>query len=88
MDQISEDIKAVNASGKFDFSMSESWGFGVSTSAEPLTPEEAINRADEEMYTVKAMVHARREDAEAMTTQNGKSRPSNPARPGPGTING
>lgn len=88
MDQISEDINAVNASGKFDFSMSESWGFGVSTSAEPLTPEEAINRADEEMYTVKAMVHARREDAEAMTAQNGKSRPSNPARPGLGTING
>ncbi len=87
MDRISDDIDAVNASGKFDFSMSESWGFGVSTSAEPLTPEEAINRADEAMYTAKAKVHARREDVEAMSAQGGKAHAAGPVLHGLETKN-
>jgi len=62
MDNISRDIDTLNASGRFDFNMSESWGYGVSTSDHPLTPEQAINMADEAMYTEKVRIHAQRTD--------------------------
>jgi diguanylate cyclase (GGDEF)-like protein len=61
METIQKEIDEVNASGRYDFTLSEAWGFGQSTKDAPLTPEEAISRADEQMYADKQKAHAARE---------------------------
>lgn len=60
MSAIQKQIDEFNAAGRHDFTLSESWGYGVSTKDAPIDPEEAIRRADEMMYAVKQKVHAAR----------------------------
>ena len=60
MQQVSEDIREVNKSGKFAFTMSESWGISVSTLEHPLSPELALHEADKNMYEAKKAAHAGR----------------------------
>ncbi len=60
MDDLQQEMNQLNASGRFDFRMSLSWGYGESTEEAPLTPEQAINRADEAMYVAKKVAHAAR----------------------------
>ena len=62
MQAVGEEIQQVNRTKKFDFTMSESWGFAESTKDHPLTPEEAVNIADEKMYEQKKRMHAERVD--------------------------
>lgn len=62
MDRISAEIDEINRQKKFDFRMSLAWGYGESTDKHPLTPEEAINTADEAMYVKKKSDHAEREN--------------------------
>lgn len=64
MEDIQKEIDALNASARFEFTLSEAWGFCESTKNEPLPPEEAIKRADDEMYTAKQKAHAAREQCE------------------------
>jgi diguanylate cyclase (GGDEF)-like protein len=61
MDNIQHEIDSLNASGKLDFVLSESWGFGESTKDNPIDTDEAIRRADDQMYTAKQKAHAARE---------------------------
>lgn len=60
MNDIQQEIDAMNTSREHDFALSESWGFGESTSEVPLTPDEAIRRADHQMYMAKRKAHAAR----------------------------
>ena len=60
MDDISKEIKVLNESGKHDFTLSEAWGFGESTKEAPISPEEAVHRADDQMYIAKQKAHAQR----------------------------
>ncbi|MGN1022862.1 MAG: GGDEF domain-containing protein [Lachnospiraceae bacterium] len=62
MQAVGEEIRKVNEEKRFDFTMSESWGFAESTADHPLTPEEAVNLADERMYEQKKRMHAERVD--------------------------
>ena len=61
MHAVKEDIDSVNAAEKYDFTLSESWGYGESTAQAPLTPAEAIRLADQQMYEAKQKAHAARE---------------------------
>lgn len=60
MGDLEQEMEQLNASGRFDFRMSLSWGYGESTEKAPLTPEQAINSADEAMYVAKKVAHAAR----------------------------
>ena len=61
MSRIQQEIDTMNASEKYDFTLSESWGYGVSTEENPLIPDEAIRQADDQMYAAKQKAHAARE---------------------------
>jgi diguanylate cyclase (GGDEF)-like protein len=61
MSAIQQDINAFNAAGEKDFTLSEAWGYGVSTKDEPLDPQDAITQADMQMYTEKQKAHQARD---------------------------
>lgn len=61
MAALHQDTEKLNASGRYNFTLSAAWGFGESTKDAPIAPEEAIQHADKQMYAAKREVHAARQ---------------------------